>query len=213
MTKKQRELTQEERQKILKDVPPYIEKCGVKNHERAKYISMISKEVIGSDNHWFASMQPRIRDHHDYLEWNMAYAIITNYLKDNNCLQTLDVINNEFDNKKNPIPHPEKLGENYEGNSADFDNSLSFAPTKTEAKFSLRVKKFLPYLDGYDDEEEEFEETDGAFLTQPTAIKQDNNSGEDGVIDFNDDQEEDDGELFSINDIDSDEVEDSFNGK
>ena len=48
MSKKQRELTKEEREKILKEAPPYIEKCGVKNHERAKYLSLLSKEVIGS---------------------------------------------------------------------------------------------------------------------------------------------------------------------
>lgn len=216
MSKKQRELTQEEREKILKDVPPYIAKCGVKNHERAKYLNMLSKEVIGSTNSKFSALQPRIRDHSEYLEWNMAYAIVTNFLKDNNCQETLLVINNEFDNKSKPIKHPESLGENYEGNSTDFENLLTFTPNKTEAKFSLRVRNFLPYLIGYENNEEEeeaIEITDGAFLTQPSTIKQDNNSGEDGVIGFNDSQEEDDGELFSINDIDSDEVEDSMNEK
>ncbi|KAK8837720.1 hypothetical protein M9Y10_036255 [Tritrichomonas musculus] len=209
MSKKQRDLTPEERDKILKNTPPYIEKCGVKNHERAKYISMISKEVIGSDNFKFSSMQSLIRDHHDYLEWNMAYTIVKNFLKDNNCVETLKVIDYEFDNKLNPIQHPEYSPENYEGNSEQFDSLLDSIPTKTEAKFSNRLQMFLPYLAGnYNPEEDDFEEDNfiqndgGAFLTQPAATQEEVVDGEDAIID---NPEEDIDEVFSLNDFDSDE--------
>ncbi|OHS99824.1 hypothetical protein TRFO_33653 [Tritrichomonas foetus] len=193
MSKKAKSLSPEDRQKILDEAPDYIEKCGVNNKERAIFVSMIAHEVVGSQNHWFSSMQPRIVDHSQFDQWNMAYKIVTTYLKENFCDETLKIIDLEFDNPSNPLPHPVDIPD-YEGDSTDFENVLEFRPTNEEAKFSYKLNEFLREIgeqgeiDENNDSDDKSEDAP-AFLTQPSAITKNsipNQSNEEIADDFGD---------------------------
>ena len=189
MKKKQRAISKEERQKILQECPQYIEACGVKNYQRAKFISLVSKEIMNSENEKLLFIKPRIYDHSNKDCWNMAYSIVKSFLNENNCSETLKTLTYEI-NEKFPIENPEL---NFEGNSDDFDDLLNYIPTEDETSMQWKVQRFLKPLkhenQGSNTQDSENNENNNQDTTQTISKLNesvDEKDNDDGLIDIND---------------------------
>ena len=161
-----RELTAEEREKILKETPVIMEQNGVKNRERAVFVKMISQEVVGSTVPSFFSMQPHIKVR-DTTAWNRAYAIVFSYLTENRLEQTAATIDCEFAQMKNGPQKPEEP-EDFEGNEDDFNDLMNYQPSDEDYPFPDRVHDYIQRTQATAQPLDE--SAHSAFLTAPVFV-------------------------------------------
>ncbi|KAH0793457.1 hypothetical protein GPJ56_002504 [Histomonas meleagridis] len=135
------QLTKEEEQKILKETPKMLESYGVSNQMKAQFIQHIANEVVGSDNPYFFSMQPKIKTRNTNKAWMKAYALVMNYLKENNLILTSQTIDCEF--KQTKTQNPKGSLRDFNSSSDQFSDLLEYVPTDTEAEFQNKVKDFV----------------------------------------------------------------------
>lgn len=108
--------------------------AGVGNHERAMFISELSKAVVGNKSPLLYQIQPRVR-FRTSKAWKKAYDIIFSYIAENNLEKTLETVGIE-------------MGENLQQASrrlasepnANFDYLLNV--DRTVDTFNQKVKKY-----------------------------------------------------------------------
>lgn len=164
-------LTQEDRQLILEQCPKVLESLGVKNWERSSFIQMISAEVVGSTNHMFFGMQPKLKVR-ESKAWARAYQIVMEYLKANKATNTLKTIEIEFKQGPGNVEMPEP-SEDFEATDDDFLDILGYQLTESEHVFETRVKTFYERLAQNSGTAQLVdEESSNAFLTAPMIMPQ-----------------------------------------
>lgn len=83
------------RSDLIKEARGVLKEAGVGNNSRAKYIRMISEEVVGSDKPIFCQLQPNLKPHESQA-WLSAFALVFQYLAENKLVETRHTIETEF---------------------------------------------------------------------------------------------------------------------
>jgi hypothetical protein len=74
---------------------------GANNHCQAQFYEVTSREVIGSLDPQFSTLQPKIRDHPEEA-WGKAYEFIYSFLKKHQMALTLSTMKVEFQGTGEP---------------------------------------------------------------------------------------------------------------
>jgi hypothetical protein len=78
------------RSDLIRDSRSALIQAGVGDHTRARFIRLVSEEVVGSRNPHYSQLQPRIVPHPRNRAWDLAYALIYQYLTEHNLSVTLE---------------------------------------------------------------------------------------------------------------------------
>jgi hypothetical protein len=112
---RRRKLTEDERNRIVDQLPGVFEEHGVANHERSVFTRLVGEEVIGSSTPLFFCMQPKLKVRPSKA-WARAYSLVFAWLEQN-AKETREAISMEF--TKSPKA-PEKPAADAEfGNVSD----------------------------------------------------------------------------------------------
>lgn len=111
-----------------------LREAGVGNHERAMFISELSKAVVGNKSPLLYQIQPRVR-FHTSKAWKKAYDIIFSYIAENNLEKTLETIGVEMGEN---LQQTSKRVANEPG--ANFDYILNV--DRTIDTFNQKVKRY-----------------------------------------------------------------------
>ena len=76
---------------------------GANYHFQAQYYEAASKEVVGSTNPKFTTLQPTIKLNNDKTPWAYSYDFVFDFLKKNNMELTLSTINVELGKKNSRL--------------------------------------------------------------------------------------------------------------
>ena len=116
-----------------------FEKAGGSYHFQARTISLVSKQVVGSKEHKFCTLQPRIPPiDNDF--WKDGFSLVIAYLKHYNMKNTIDTIITELGS----VPYPEQkhvydpdLVDNY------FNQLLALQENFAARNFDMNVQNFM----------------------------------------------------------------------
>jgi hypothetical protein len=134
-----RQITPEERERLLAQGPEVFETHGVINHERAVFARTIGEHVVGSDSPHFASMQPRVKVR-DVQAWRDAYSFVLSFLKSYQAHQTAETVDMEF-TRSGITSKPEILEDECPGTPEEFDSLLHWLPDSDD-DFQARVSHY-----------------------------------------------------------------------
>ena len=129
------------REELIEESRKTLEEAGVANNARAKFIKEVSKEVVGSRDPLYAQLQPKIIQH-DSQAWIKAFALMFQYLNDNNLTETVSTIEVEFG--QGPLPD-EILEDQGVDSDKEFNDLLAGIPKKTT--FRVRVKEYFDRIE------------------------------------------------------------------
>lgn len=73
-----------------------FKEVGANNHFQAQFYEATSREVIGSNNFRFSTLQPKLKIGGEKEAWQMAYDFIFDFLQKNKMDLTLSTMNTEF---------------------------------------------------------------------------------------------------------------------
>lgn len=193
-------ITPEEEKTLQKELPTYLEQHGANNKSKAKYVKLISDNVIGSKNPKFFSMQPRVKNHNNIDAWKAAYHVIFNFFDEFNDDLTKEVLLNEL--KQNKIQKPPSPSLPDYSKTDDLNEFFSFESIFEVANnntFQDNVEEFVaqhpqdtiaipsantPNKNAAPKPASPVNQNSGAFLTQPNTQNRANKSpvkGDDNV--------------------------------
>lgn len=127
------------RPELIKESRAVLEDKGVGNNSRAKFITEVSKLVVGSQDIVYAQLQPKIIQHQESDAWVKAYALVFKFLRDYKCGETMGAIQEEFQQGQLPM----ELQGDRSGNSSRQLTSLLSRRSEKKAPFKGRVRQFL----------------------------------------------------------------------
>jgi hypothetical protein len=133
-----REITAEERARLIAEGPQVFETHGVINHERAVFARTVGEHVAGSREPLFSSMQPRVKCR-DAQAWRHAYSFALAFLKYHRADETAQAIDMEFE-RAGIADRPEVLEDECPGTPEEFDGLLHFIPDSDD-DFQARVSQ------------------------------------------------------------------------
>jgi hypothetical protein len=146
---KKRELTDEQRNRVLAAGRTTFDKYGVNNYERAHYARLIGQEVLASRNPAFLSLQPKIKAP-NLPAWIRAYQIVHSFLNENAAQQTLQVMKPEARTSRGwKLATGQTPG--FEANTEDFDKLMRHLPNSVKSTLKSRVDRYA-MLSEYADE-------------------------------------------------------------
>jgi hypothetical protein len=113
------------RSDLVRDSRSALIQAGVGDHTRARFIRLVSSEVVGSRHPLYAQLQPHVIPHRGNRAWDRAYAMIFQYLTEHGLDVTLETTSVET----NQAP-PKSFASD---STADeqFDELMEFAPPKS----------------------------------------------------------------------------------
>jgi hypothetical protein len=79
-------------QELITEAQQRLEECGVSNHQRAFFVRLSAEAVVGNKNPLFAQQQPKKPKSAQNEYWTEAYAIVLQFLKENDLTFTLETI-------------------------------------------------------------------------------------------------------------------------
>jgi hypothetical protein len=115
---RRRELTEDERNRIVEQLPGVFEERGVANHERSVFTRLVGEEVIGSSTPLFFCMQPKLKVRPSKA-WARAYSLVFAWLEQN-AKETREAISVEF-TKSPKAPEKPAADAEFENVSDEFD--------------------------------------------------------------------------------------------
>ena len=134
-----RRFPQRENQEDVKaQIAVVLKEKGANNHFQAQFYVETCREVVGSTEFKFSTLQPKIKIKDDKEDWQTAYDFIFDFLQKNKMDLTIQAMNIEFELKKEkPV-----LVNLFDGISRDqyFDDLIEQA--KNSVDFSTHVQNF-----------------------------------------------------------------------
>lgn len=116
-----------------------FEKAGGPNHFQAKTVSLAAKEVVGSKEHKFCTLQPRVTPiNNDF--WKDGFSLVVAFLKHHNMQNTIDAIMTELES----MPFPEQKHV-YDPNLVDtyFKQLIALQDNFAARDFEQNVMNFM----------------------------------------------------------------------
>jgi hypothetical protein len=122
------EITDEQRQKLLREGQKVVNDCGVVNSAHSVFTRLICEEVSGSRHPLFISLQPRVKVR-ESLAWLRAYAIVFAFLIEHRAKETQQTVDMEFRRSRPQAikPRPTRIAD---GNQEAFRRMVRNPPEK-----------------------------------------------------------------------------------
>lgn len=143
------------KKELLEQTSAELERCGVEMQTQAQFTYEIGKQVIGSRDARFFSLQPELKIRSEEA-WNRAYVLVFKYLQKYDMKTTLATIEREFLGKaipkdtkflrrQSPIDHMSNLLESYKASS--FQHRVAkFAGIPIESQAQPSVQSVAPKM-------------------------------------------------------------------